>query len=375
MSVSFVLAAGGTGGHVFPAEALASELLGRGVSIHLASDGRADAIARGLAGVETHRVRAGRFGGGPGRAVQACAQLALGVIQARQLLRRLAPTLVIGFGGYPSVPTMLAAAYLGIPTLVHEQNAVLGRANRLLAPRARRIATGFPATTGLRLADRSRAVHTGNPVRPAILAVGDAGYRAPEPGRPIELLIMGGSQGARVLSEVVPSALGALPRGLREVLRVSQQVRPEDLAIVAEIYRRTGIAAELSTFFDDVPARLTRAHLVICRAGASSIAELATIGRPAVLIPYPYAADDHQTANARAFAETGSGWVIPQSGLSPSTLVPYLDRLLADGAALSAAAHHAGAFGRRDATQRLARLALGLVPGAGHSSEFHGRAA
>jgi UDP-N-acetylglucosamine--N-acetylmuramyl-(pentapeptide) pyrophosphoryl-undecaprenol N-acetylglucosamine transferase len=166
-----------------------------------------------------------------------------------------------------------------------------------------------------------------------------------------------------------------LPGGLREVLRVSQQVRPEDLATVAETYRRTGIAAELSTFFDDVPARLTRAHLAICRAGASSIAELATIGRPAVLIPYPYAADDHQTANARAFAETGSGWVIPQSGLSPSTLVPYLDRLLADGAALSAAAHHAGAFGRRDATQRLARVALGLVPGAGHSSEFHGRAA
>lgn len=375
MSVSFVLAAGGTGGHMFPAEALASELLGHGVSVHLASDGRADAIARGLAGVETHRVRAGRFGGGPGRAVQAFAELALGVMQARQLLRRLAPTLVIGFGGYPSVPTMLAAAYLGIPTLVHEQNAVLGRANRLLAPRARRIATGFPATTGLRLADRIRAVHTGNPVRPAILAVGDAGYSAPEPGRPIELLITGGSQGARVLSEVVPSALGALPAGLREVLRVSQQVRPEDLATVAESYRRTGIAADLSSFFDDVPARLTRAHLAICRAGASSIAELATIGRPAVLIPYPHAADDHQTANARAFAETGGGWVIPESGLSPSTLALYLDRLLADGARLSAAAHHAGAFGRRDATQRLARLALDLVPGAVHSSEFQGRAA
>jgi UDP-N-acetylglucosamine--N-acetylmuramyl-(pentapeptide) pyrophosphoryl-undecaprenol N-acetylglucosamine transferase len=375
VSVSFVLAAGGTGGHLFPAEALASELLDRGSRVHLVNDGRADAIGGRLVGVETHRVRAGRFGGGPGQALQALAELALGAMQARELLRRLAPAVVIGFGGYPSVPTMLAAAYLGLPTLVHEQNAVLGRANRLLAPRARRIATGFPATTGLRLADRVRVVHTGNPVRPAILAVGDAGYRAPEPGGPIELLILGGSQGARVLSEVVPSALGALPGGLREVLRVSQQVRPEDLATVAEIYRSTGIAADLNTFFDDVPARLARAHLAICRAGASSVAELATVGRPAVLIPYPYATDGHQTANARAFAEVGGGWVIPQSGLSPSTLALYLERVLADGSALSAAAQRAGALGRRDATQRLARLAFGLVPGAGDSSEFKGCAA
>jgi len=373
VNVSFVLVAGGTGGHLFPAEALASELLARKMRVDLASDDRADAFARRLSGVETHRVRAGRFGGGPGQAVQALAELALGAVQARQLLRRLAPTVVVGFGGYSSVPTMLAATYLGLPTLVHEQNAVLGRANRLLAPRAWRIATGFSTTTGLRSADLIRAVHTGNPVRQAILAAGDVGYKAPEPGGPIELLIMGGSQGAHVLSEVVPSGLQALPAQLREALRVSQQVRPEDLATAAEIYRRTGIRTELSTFFDDVPARLARAHLVICRAGASSIAELATIGRPAVLIPYPHATDDHQTANARAFAEAGGGWVIPQSGLTPSILAFHLNRLLADGAALSAAAHHASAFGRRDATQRLVALALNLV--AGNFSEFQGRAA
>ena len=375
MSVSFVLAAGGTGGHLFPAEALASELAACGTRVHLASDGRADAIGAHLAGVETHRVSAGRFGGGPGQAVRALTQLALGAIQARSLLRRLAPDVVIGFGGYPSVPTMLAAVYLGLPTLVHEQNAVLGRANRLLAPRASRIATGFPETAGLRLADRGRAAHTGNPVRPAILAVGDAGYTAPQPGRPIELLILGGSQGARVLSEVVPSALEALPEGLREVLRVSQQVRPEDLAAVAAIYRRTGISADLNTFFDDVPARLARAHLAICRAGASSVAELAAVGRPAVLIPYPHATDGHQTANARAFAEAGGGWVIPQSGLSSGSLALCLGRLLTDGAALSAAAQRARVLGRRDATQCLARLALGLVPGAFHSSDLRGCAA
>jgi UDP-N-acetylglucosamine--N-acetylmuramyl-(pentapeptide) pyrophosphoryl-undecaprenol N-acetylglucosamine transferase len=375
VSVSFVLAAGGTGGHLFPAEALAGELAARGMRVHLASDRRASAISGQLAGVEIHRVSAGRFGGGPGQAVRALTLLAFGAIQARDLLRRLAPAVVIGFGGYPSVPTMLAAVYLGLPMLVHEQNAVLGRANRLLAPRAGRIATGFPDTVGLRLADRIRAVHTGNPVRPAILAVGDAGYKAPQPGGPIELLVLGGSQGARVLSEVVPSALGILPGGLRDVLRVSQQVRPEDLGTVASIYRKTGITADLNTFFDDVPARLARAHLAICRAGASSVAELAAVGRPAVLIPYPHATDGHQTANARAFADAGGGWIIPQSALSSSTLALYLGRLLTDGAALSAASQRAAALGRRDATQCLAQLALGLVPGAVHSSDLRGCAA
>jgi UDP-N-acetylglucosamine--N-acetylmuramyl-(pentapeptide) pyrophosphoryl-undecaprenol N-acetylglucosamine transferase len=375
VSVSFVLAAGGTGGHLFPAQALASELAACGMRVHLATDGKGDSIGGHLSGVETHRVRAGRFGGGPGKVVRALTQLALGTIQARGLLRRLAPTVVIGFGGYPSVPTMLAAVSLGLPTLLHEQNAVLGRANRLLAPRVGRIATGFPDIAGLRPADRVRAIHTGNPVRPTILAVGGMGYTAPQPGRPIELLILGGSQGARVLSEVVPSALGALPRGLRQVLRVSQQVRLEDLATVTEIYQNISIAADLKTFFDDVPARLARAHLAICRAGASTVAELAAVGRPAVLIPYPHATDGHQTANATAFAEAGGGWVIPQSGLSSRSLAPYLSCLLTDAAALSAAAQRASAFGRRDATQCLARLALGLLPCSVQSPDFRGCAA
>lgn len=375
MSGSFVLAAGGTGGHVFSAEALAGELLARGHRIHLLSDGRADATAGRVPGLETHRVRAGRFGGGPGQAVHALAELALGAVQAHQLLRRLSPAAVIGFGGYPSVPTMLAAAHLGLPTVIHEQNAVLGRANRLLAPRAQRIATGFPTTAGLRPADRTRAVYTGNPVRPAILAVGEADYRAPEPGGPIEVLILGGSQGARILSEVMPPALAALPARLREVLRISQQVRPEDFAAVAEIYRGNGLAADLSSFFDDVSERLARAHLAICRAGASTVAELAALGRPAVLIPYPYATDDHQTANARAFAAAGGGWVIPQSSLSPDTLALRLEKLLGDKAALAAAAQRAGGFGRRDAAQRLAQLALDLGPHAGRRAELAGRAA
>jgi UDP-N-acetylglucosamine--N-acetylmuramyl-(pentapeptide) pyrophosphoryl-undecaprenol N-acetylglucosamine transferase len=370
VSMSFVLAAGGTGGHVFPAEALAVELVGRGSRVHLLTDRRVDAFAGPVPGIEVHRVRAGRFGSGPRQAVKSLAELVLGIMQARRLLRRLAPTRVIGFGGYPSVPTMLAAVSLGLPTIVHEQNAVLGRANRLLAPRVQLIAMGFPATAGLRPTDRARAVHTGNPVRPAILAAGAACYRAPEPGRPIELLILGGSQGARVLSEVVPPALAGLPTPLRELLRISQQVRPEDLATVASAYRGNGITADLSTFFDDVPARLARAHLAICRAGASTVAELAAIGRPALLIPYPHATDDHQTANARAFATAGGGWVMPQSSVTPDTLAFRLDRLLADKGALSTAAQRASSFGPPDSAQRLALVALDLEPPAGGYAEL-----
>jgi UDP-N-acetylglucosamine--N-acetylmuramyl-(pentapeptide) pyrophosphoryl-undecaprenol N-acetylglucosamine transferase len=370
-----VLAAGGTGGHVFPAEAVADELLGRGRKVHLMSEGRADAIAARIPGIEVHRVRAGRFDGGPGRAVRGLADLVLGTVRARQLLRRLAPTVVIGFGGYASVPTMLAAVGLRLPTIIHEQNAVLGRANRRLAPHARRIATGFPTSAGVRPTDRAKCVHTGNPVRRAVLAIGDREYRAPEPGRPIELLILGGSQGARVLSEVVPPALAALPSRLREPLRVSQQVRSEDFAAVAEVYRRHRIAAELSSFFEDVPARLARANLAICRAGASTVSELAAAGRPALLIPYPHAADDHQTANARSFVEVGGGWVIPQSDLSPDILAVRLGTLLSESAALIAAAERARSFSRRDATQRLARLVLDLEPHTDCGAGPPGRAA
>jgi UDP-N-acetylglucosamine--N-acetylmuramyl-(pentapeptide) pyrophosphoryl-undecaprenol N-acetylglucosamine transferase len=371
VSTAFVLAAGGTGGHLFPAEALAAELVERGRRVHLLTDSRADAFAGSVPGIEIHRVRAGRFGGGTVRAAYGLAELAAGAVQARRLLRRLAPQAVIGFGGYPSVPTMLAAASLGLPTLIHEQNAVLGRANRLLAPRVRRIATGFPETAGLRPADQTRAVHTGNPVRPAILAVGDVAYAPPRRGGPVELLILGGSQGAHILSEMVPPALAALPPGLRAGLKVSQQARPEDLAAVVKAYSENGIAAEIESFFADVPPRLARAHLAICRAGASTVADLAAVGRPALLVPYPFATDDHQTANAGAFAAAGGGWVVAQADLHPDTLAARLANLLDDGAALTLAAQRAAGFGRRDAARHLALLALALEP----DGALQGRAA
>jgi UDP-N-acetylglucosamine--N-acetylmuramyl-(pentapeptide) pyrophosphoryl-undecaprenol N-acetylglucosamine transferase len=364
VSGPFVLAAGGTGGHLFAAEALAEGLVGYGRQVHLLTDSRTDAFAAHVPGVEIHNVRAGRFGGGPVRAVHGLAEMAAGTLQARRLLRRLTPAAVVGFGGYPSVPTMLAAASLGLPTLIHEQNAVLGRANQLLAPRVGRISTGFPESAGLRPADRVRAVHTGNPVRPAILALGDVDYTPPKPGGPIELLILGGSQGAHVLGEILPAALAALPSRLRARLRVSQQARPEDLAAAVAAYGKAGIAAEVESFFTDVPQRLARAHLAVSRAGASTVAELAAIGRPALLVPYPHATDDHQTANARIFAAAGGGRVIAQADLRVDELAADLESLLADGPALTLMAQRSAAFGRRGASRQLTLLVLALESGA-----------
>lgn len=363
MSPAFVLAAGGTGGHLFPAEALAREFVKQSGEVHLFTDRRADAFASAVPGVSVVQVRAGRLGGGPVQAALGVAELALGLMQARRRLRRLRPDAVVGFGGYTSVPTMLAATQLGLPTVIHEQNAVLGRANRLLASRVRRIATGFPDSTGLRDADRDRVVYTGNPVRPAIRAVSEVGYRPPERGQPVELLVLGGSQGARIFAEIIPQTLAALAPELRGRLRLSLQARPEDRDAAATQLREAAVAGEVESFFTDVPDRLTRAQLVICRAGASTIAELAAAGRPAVLVPYPFAADDHQAANARAFAEAGAGWVIPQSALNAPVLAETLADLLSDGARLSEAAAQTRRFGRDDAAESLCEIVLSLTPG------------
>jgi UDP-N-acetylglucosamine--N-acetylmuramyl-(pentapeptide) pyrophosphoryl-undecaprenol N-acetylglucosamine transferase len=361
VSPVYVLAAGGTGGHLFPAEAVARLLVGSGGTVHLLTDRRADNFAASVPGVTIDLVRAGRLGGGPLHAAYGLAELAVGMVQARRLLRRLAPAAVVGFGGYPSVPTMLAAAQLGLPTLIHEQNAVFGRANRLLAPRARRIATGFAATQGLRPADAARAVHTGNPVRPAIRTVGALPYRAPD--ATIELLVTGGSQGARVFGEIVPPALDLLPTEQRARLRVAQQARPEDKEAVAVQYQSLGVTAEVESFFDDMPSRLGRAHLVICRAGASTIAELGAAGRPAILVPYPHAMDDHQTANAGEFARSGGGWAVPQPEFTPDHLAARLTTLFASPETLAKAADAARDFARDDAAEHLAGLVQSLVPG------------
>jgi UDP-N-acetylglucosamine--N-acetylmuramyl-(pentapeptide) pyrophosphoryl-undecaprenol N-acetylglucosamine transferase len=357
MSGLIVLAAGGTGGHIFPAEALAGELLGRGLKVALVTDKRGQAFGDRLPGVDLHRIRAGRPGVSLLSKIVAAAEIALGAVAARKLLRALAPDAAVGFGGYPSVPTMLAASRMGLPTLLHEQNARLGRANRWLAPRMKRIATSFAEVDGLDAAGRSRATETGNPVRASISALRSVPYIAPETG-PIELFVIGGSQGAHILSAVVPAALALLPAAFRARINLAQQARPEDIAAVRADHAANGIKAETATFFSDIPARLARAHLVISRAGASSVAEICAVGRPAILVPYRFAADDHQTANAEALKQAGAAWVMAERDFTPSALAQRLENLFTQPALLEASAASAQRHGRPDAARRLADLVL-----------------
>ena len=352
-----LLAAGGTGGHVFPAEALAAELMARGWRLGLVTDRRGQGYGGTLGRLETFRVLAGGIAGrGLAARLRAIAELGLGMVQARALLRRLRPDVVVGFGGYASVPALVAAPWLGIPTVLHEQNAVLGRANRLLAGRARAIAVSYAQVSHLAEGWRDKVRHTGMPVRPALAAWRDTPYPALDDSSPIRLLVLGGSQGARVLSDVVPAALAALAEPLRARLRVAQQCRPEDLERVRAAYGQSAIDATLEGFFADIPERLAAAHLVIARSGASTMAELTCLGRPAILVPYPHATDDHQTANARAVDEAGGGWLMPQGAFGAETLAARLTPRRAQPCTLARAAACAQAVGRPDAAARLADL-------------------
>lgn len=351
---NIVLAAGGTGGHLFPAEALAQELQERGHRLVLVTDRRGAGHSHTLANLETHTIRAGTLSGGAGKKVGGLMNIVAGVFQARALLPRLQPHVVVGFGGYPSLPTMLAAARSGAPAAIHEQNAVLGRVNRLLARRVNAIALTFKETERLEPDARKEVVVTGTPVRPEVLSHRDEAYRGPGATGPINLLIFGGSQGANIFSSVVPAALATLEEDQRSRLQVVQQCRAEDLEGVRQAYSDAGIKADLATFYDDMPARMADAHLVIARAGASTICELAAMGRPALLVPYPHATDDHQTVNANAFSETGAGWTVTQAAFSPTDLFGRLNALLSVPHYLEQAAAAARRFAMPDAATRLA---------------------
>jgi UDP-N-acetylglucosamine--N-acetylmuramyl-(pentapeptide) pyrophosphoryl-undecaprenol N-acetylglucosamine transferase len=356
------LAAGGTGGHMFPAEALAGELVQRGIKVALITDSRGRGFGDRLKQVSVHQISAGQIGGGVVDRAQGALRLAIGLFQARGILARLRPGAVVGFGGYPSLPTMIAANRAGRTTVLHEQNAVLGRANRLLAPKAAKVAIAFPAIETFGRVEADRLVYTGNPVRAAIAAVGGTAYAPPHAGGPIELLVLGGSQGARVFGRVLPAAVALLPGALRSRIHLSQQCRPENLDEVRAAYAGLSLAPDLASFFDDVPARLARAHLVIARAGASTTAELTAAGRPAILVPYPFAMDDHQTANARALDAAGGAWLMPERALTPEALAARLTALLDDVPTLARAAAAARAAGRPDAAARLADMVMELLP-------------
>ncbi len=351
-----VIAAGGTGGHVFPAEALASALIARGQRVVLMTDARSGALDSPVfAGRERFVLSgAGIAGRGMGKAARAAVALGLGVAQARRALAGLDARAVVAFGGYPSVPPVLAARTLARRprVILHEQNAVLGRANRFLARHADALALSFADTA--RVPSGVRVFVSGNPVRPAIAAIPP--YFPPARDGTLRLLVLGGSLGARVLSDVVPASIAALPPALRARICVVQQCRADDLARVRDAYAQAGVPAELAAFFPDVAARLAEAHLVVGRAGASTIAELTVSGRPAILVPLPTAIDDHQSANARALVVAGGAAMIGQSDLTASTLAAHLAALLDAPGRLAAAAVATRGLARHDAAQRLAEM-------------------
>ena len=357
-----ILATGGTGGHVFPAEALAGELASRGYRLALITDHRGDAFSGVLGNLETYRIRAGGIAGKKLiEVLHSGSELAIGLFQARALLRKLAPQVVIGFGGYASVPTMLVAGFGGYAAAIHEQNAVLGRANRMLSSRVKKIATCFDNVAGVPESMDARVVRTGMPVRPAVIACRDKPYPELSNYSPLYLLVFGGSQGARVLSDVVPHAVARLRDDLKQRLRITQQCRPEDLDRVRDEYARAGVAAELEIFFGDLPKRIAASHLVIGRSGASTVAELTTIGRPAILIPYPNATDNHQSGNALAIDEAGGGWLINEAAFTADALAKRLESLFGLPAVLKRSAANARAAGRPDAAVDLANLVSGII--------------
>lgn len=346
-----LIAAGGTGGHMFPAQALAELLLAQGWRVKLSTDDRGARYAGGFPeAVERQVVRSATTArGGLSGKLAAPFKIAAGVLAARRAFRRDRPSVVIGFGGYPTIPALSAAHLMGLPRMIHEQNGVMGRVNRLFAARVHRVACGTWPTI---LPQGITGQHVGNPVRGAVLDHAASPYLAPGEGT-LNVLVIGGSQGARVLSQVVPAAIAALPADLRARLQVSHQARPEDADHVTAAYAAAGIAAEVQPFFADVPDRIAAAHLVVSRSGASSLADITVIGRPAILIPFAAATGDHQTANAQALADAGAAHVHPESVLDADSLTRDIRAILTDPAQATAMAQAALTLARPDAARRL----------------------
>lgn len=353
-----LVAAGGTGGHLFPAEALAHALVARGARVRLATDERALQYGKAFPAEAVHEIASATPMGGSLKGKAAAAlTLARGVRQAYALLGELKPRLIVSFGGYPTVPPALAAALRGIPLILHEQNAVMGRANKFLSRRAKIIASGFPEIEGLPENLRSRVVHVGNPLRPAVIEASAFPYPGFDDGK-LRLLVTGGSQGARILSDVVPAAIGLLAKEQRARLSVVQQARGEDLFRVQNAYSNLHVESDVAPFFSDLPRRMAAAHLVIGRSGASTVSELAAIGRPSILVPFPHALDADQAANAAHLAKTGAADVIRQTAFTPERLAERLAHALNDPKDLTRRALVAKSAGVPDAAERLAELAM-----------------
>ncbi len=357
-----MLAAGGTGGHLFPAFALAEELARRAITVDLVTDMRGDRYGMNFPARSTHRVpSATPAGRSPLQAVRAAMLLARGIGASLKIIGAAKPAAVVGFGGYPSFPPLVAARLRGVPTLLHEQNAVLGRANRALARYVTAIATSFAETKLLTGRPLAKARVTGNPVRDTVVDWATQSYEPPLPRGPLSLVVFGGSQGARFFSEGVPPAIALLPEDLRGRLFIVQQCREEDLDRVEADYQRIGVRAHLAPFFPNLPEEMARAQLVIGRSGASTVAELTVLGRPAILVPLPHALDNDQLQNARQLAASGGAWCLEQKEITPQSLAATLAGLLSTPDKLSQAAAAAKAQGRPDAVIRLADLVEELI--------------
>jgi UDP-N-acetylglucosamine--N-acetylmuramyl-(pentapeptide) pyrophosphoryl-undecaprenol N-acetylglucosamine transferase len=364
--MNFALAAGGTGGHMIPAHVLAAELKRREHGVLLITDERGARFPGLFKDVPVHILPAGRLGGGPIGLLKAGMSVLKGRGEAKRLYRQHTPDVVVGFGGYPAFPSLLAASAKRIPTVLHEQNAVLGRVNRMLAGEAEAIAIAYDKVDRLKPKYQAKTVVVGNPVRDEIAKLGELPFPPFDNVAPLKILVTGGSQGASVLGDVVPAGLGLLQPSLRHRLQVVQQCRPDDIERVRNQYANLGIPAELLTYIEDMPEKLADAHLIIGRAGASTIAELTAAGRPAILIPFPSATDDHQTANAREMTAAGGARTIQQDNFSPEVLARQIEAMAADPIAINNAASRALSVGRPHAARDLAdlveRVGGGLSP-------------
>ncbi len=359
---TILLAAGGTGGHLFPAEALAHELSARGWTVQLATDSRAERFAVNFPGARIHPISAATLASkNPLALARSFWTIFRGVRQASAVIAKEKPAAVVGFGGYPTLPPIYAATRRGVPTLIHEQNAVMGRANKALAGRVSAIAGGFLADGNG--AYQGKTVLTGNPVRPAVMAAAEVPFDVPEADGPFRLLVFGGSQGAQFFSDAIPPAIALLPEDQRRRLRITQQARPDDEAKVLEAYESLGVEAEVSAFFGDMAERMAKAHLVVSRSGASTVSEISVIGRPALLVPYPHALDHDQAANAAMLAAAGGAELHAQAALSPERLAELIGGLMGDPERLAAMAKSARSAGKPDAARLLADLTEAIASG------------
>ncbi|MEM6812605.1 MAG: undecaprenyldiphospho-muramoylpentapeptide beta-N-acetylglucosaminyltransferase [Pseudomonadota bacterium] len=358
-----LLSAGGTGGHLFPAESLAFDLIGRGYKVILVTDKRGAKFDSFADGIPTHVIQSGGLTAGLVNKLKSTLLMGIGYIQSLKILRQTKPNVVVGFGGYPSFPAVYAASKKNIPTIIHEQNAILGKANAYLSSKVDRIATAWPNVEGIAEADSVRCVVTGNPVRPEVAGLYTKPYPALDQDGILKIFIMGGSLGARVFSEILPKTFDSLSDAYKDRLEIVQQCREEDVERVQSLYKDIGIKANLATFFDNVADELEKCHLFIGRSGASTVSEVTTAGRPAIFVPYPHHADQQQKRNADVVSDSGGAWVMTEDGFTPTALQARIETFLQNPETLFNAAENARSCGKPDAARRLGNLVTALASG------------